>query len=65
MDRLPQLTSLQVEKLLIKNGFVFIRQKGSHKIFKRESVHITVPFRRKPLKRGTLTAILKQAKLIP
>ncbi len=57
------MTSVEVEKLLHKAGFSFVRQKGSHKIFGNGTVFITVPFRRKPLKKGTLFSILKQAGL--
>lgn len=63
MVKLPVLSSKEVERLLVKTGFVFIRQKGSHRIFIRDSEAITVPFRRKPLKKGTLAAILRQAGL--
>ncbi|MDP3874896.1 MAG: type II toxin-antitoxin system HicA family toxin [bacterium] len=63
MAKIPQLTSSQVEKLLIGKGFVFARQKGSHRIFMKEGLVIVIPFRRKPLKKGTLDAILKQAGL--
>ena len=63
MVKVPQLTSTQVEKLLISKGFAFARQKGSHKIFTNRKVVIVVPFKRKPLKKGTLVAILKQAGL--
>jgi len=42
---------------------VFVRQKGSHRIFIKDGTAIVVPFRRKPLKKGTLAAILKQAGL--
>jgi len=63
MVKIPQLTSAQVEKLLIGKNFVFVRQKGSHKIFTNGGLVVVVPFRRKPLKKGTLVAILKRAGL--
>lgn len=33
MPPLPRLTAKEAEKLLLQNGFIFIRQKGSHKIY--------------------------------
>ena len=63
MAKLPQLTSAQVEKLLLKLEFVFKRQKGNHRVYIKNGSVITVPFRKKPIKRGTLAAILKQAGL--
>lgn len=55
------MNSTQVEKLLIANGFVFIRQKGSHRIFVKGDTTIVIPFRRRSLKKGTLFSILKDA----
>lgn len=63
MPRMRQMNSVQVEKLLTANGFAFIRQKGSHRIFTKGDVTVVVPFRREPLKRGTLFSILKDAGL--
>lgn len=63
MEKLPQLNSTQVEKLLLKQGFEFKRQKGSHRVYIKKDVVIVVPFRKKPLKKGTLSAVLKQAGL--
>ena len=64
MAKIPQLTSKEVEKLLLENGFVFKRQKeGSHRIYMKGEIVVVVPVRRKPLKKGTLSAILKQAGL--
>jgi len=55
------MNSAQVEKLLTANGFTFARQKGSHRIFIKGGILVIIPFRRKPLKKGTLFAILKDA----
>lgn len=63
MPRIPQMSSREVEKLLLKNGFELVRQKGSHKIYKKESKLVVVPFGRKPLKKGTLAEIFRQAGL--
>lgn len=60
---MPQLNSAQVEKILLKEGFKFKRQKGSHRIYNKDDMLVVVPFRKKPIKKGTLVAILKQAGL--
>lgn len=39
------------------------RQKGSHKIFKRGELRVTVPVHSKVLKKGTLSSIIKQSGL--
>ncbi len=66
MPSLKAFTPDQIIKLLKKNGFVFIRQKGSHKIFVNEeqNLQIVVPYHKKDLPKGTCYSILKQAKII-
>jgi predicted RNA binding protein YcfA (HicA-like mRNA interferase family) len=46
-----------IEKLLLAIGFVERKTKGSHTIFKRESVTISVP-RRKPVKEVYVDEVL-------
>lgn len=60
------MTSKQMVKLLKQNGFVEIRQAGSHKIFKNHANDrtVVVPFHAKDLPRGTERNILKQAGLL-
>lgn len=55
----------EVEKLLIKNGWVPVRQVGSHRMFKKNNNPntIAVPFHNKDIPNGTLNTILKQAGL--
>jgi len=50
-------------KLLRQHDFVFIRQSGSHAIFKndRNKKKIVVPIHSKDIPKGTLHAILKDA----
>lgn len=53
-------------KLLKKNGWKQVRQKGSHMILRKEGERglITFPYHRgKEVPTGTANAILKQAKL--
>lgn len=63
MAKLPALKSKKVIKVLEKAGFSFVRQKGSHRIYIKENVGVTIPFHNKDLKKGTLRHIIKQAGL--
>ena len=63
MPKLPALKPREVIQALEKAGFKFIRQKGSHKIYIKENVGITVPSHNKDLKIGTLRHIIKQSRL--
>jgi predicted RNA binding protein YcfA (HicA-like mRNA interferase family) len=66
MSKVPSLNYQQVIKALRREGWVVIRQKGSHiRLQKRlpdETLKIVVPAHR-PIKRSTLSHILKQARL--
>ena len=68
MSKLPILSGLQIIKRLKKNGFIVIRQKGSHVILKKiiedEEIGCVVPLH-KELAIGTLKGILRQAKISP
>lgn len=59
------MTPKEMVKLLKANGFVEMRQNGSHKVFEnKETGKIAiVPFHYKDLKKGTEQNILKQAGL--
>jgi len=63
MSILPVLKSREIIKALQKAGFVEHRQKGSHKIFKKENLRIVIPFHSKDLKKGTIQSIIEQAGL--
>ena len=66
MSKIPSLSYQQVIKALRRDGWIVVRQKGSHiRLQKRlpdEMLKITVPAHR-PIKRSTLAHILKQARL--
>lgn len=68
MTKIPSLSYDQVIRALQRGGWVVVRQKGSHirlqKHTSAEVLKITVPAHR-PIKRSTLSHILKQAKLTP
>ena len=63
MPKLPSLTSKQVIDILIQNGFVLKRSKGSHCIYSNPDTgkRAVIPFHNKDLPKGTLMQILKQA----
>lgn len=63
MPKLPVLTSREVIKALEKAGFLFERQKGSHRIYIKGSIGVTVPYHNKDLKPKTLQHIIKQSGL--
>lgn len=63
MIKTPQLKSREVEKVLFSIGFKFIRQKGSHRLYRKDKLRVTVPHHNKPLKKGTLNNIIKQSGL--
>lgn len=53
-------------KLLLKAGFIFKRQKGSHKIYYRakDNLTVVVPYHKgKDLPKGTFMKIIKQAEI--
>ena len=66
MTRLPSLGYEKVIKALQRDGWVVIRQKGSHismhKHTRTEVLKLTIPAH-SPIKRSTLAHILKQARL--
>lgn len=62
MPKLPQVKPRQIEKILTKLGFVPRSGKGSHVVFKHSDERRTVvPGHNRPVRAGTLRAILKQA----
>lgn len=66
MSKVPSLNYQQVIKVLRRDGWIVIRQKGSHirlqKRLPNEMLKIIVPAHR-PIKCSTLSHILKQARL--
>ncbi len=66
MSEIPSQSYYRIIRALQRDGWVVIRQKGSHirlqKRIKDENLKITVPAHI-PVKRSTLAHILKQANL--
>jgi predicted RNA binding protein YcfA (HicA-like mRNA interferase family) len=66
MTKVPSLGYEKVIRALQRDGWVVVRQKGSHvrlqKNSQTETLKLTIPAHR-PIKRSTLSHILKQARL--
>ena len=65
MPKIPVLTPSEIIKILIKNGFIIDRIKGSHHILVNENtkVRVVVPMHKKDLPKGTIHEIIKQSGL--
>ncbi len=55
----------EIEKLIIEDGWYFVRQVGSHRQYKHPTKpgKVTIPFHTGDLDKGTANSILKQAGL--
>ena len=66
MSKVPSLSYIKVIKALQRSSWVVVRQKGSHirlqKHVEEKTLKITIPAHR-PIKRSTLSHILKQANI--
>ena len=66
MNKVPELSYTVIVRALQRNGWSIVRQKGSHiRLHKHtgdELLKLTVPAH-KPVKRSTLSHIIKQARL--
>ena len=66
MTKVPSLPFDQIIRALQRDGWVVVRQKGSHVLLQKhapaETLKLTIPAHR-PVKRSTLSHILRQARL--
>ncbi|KAF5435027.1 putative RNA binding protein YcfA, dsRBD-like fold, HicA-like mRNA interferase family [Candidatus Methanophagaceae archaeon] len=64
-EKLPRVTADKVIKVLVRAGFILVRQSGSHKIYKNtEGKRVTVPYHSgKTLHPKVLRSILRDADL--
>lgn len=55
----------ELEKMLFADGWILIRQAGSHRHYKHEKKpgKVTIPFHTEDVDKGTANSILKQAGL--
>lgn len=68
MPRLPRISANEAVRALERLGFIQTRQTGSHVVLKKPTLEgeivCVVPLHRE-LKVGTLSGVLKQAKVTP
>ena len=59
------MRATELEKILLKDGWFFVKQVGSHRHFKHpsKSGKVTIPFHKGDVDKGTANSILKQAGL--
>ena len=57
------LSSDQIIKTLLKFGFKFISQRGSHQKYQKEGFTVIVPSPRKEIPTGTFRSIVRQSGL--
>ncbi len=61
MSKLPQVKPRDIETVLIKNGFTGRSAKSGHVVFRHaDGRHTVVPCHNRPVRTGTLRAILRQ-----
>ena len=65
MTKLPGVKPREAAAALLRAGFEFARQRGSHRMYVRGSVGVTIPWHTKDLRKGTLRQIIRQAGLTP
>ena len=46
MPKSPRLTAEDAEKMLLKDGYILLRTKGSHRIYAKNEKRIIIPFHR-------------------
>jgi predicted RNA binding protein YcfA (HicA-like mRNA interferase family) len=63
MTKLP--SSQKIIKVLLKNGFIFFSQKGSHQKYRKGVRTVIVPAPRKEIPVGTFRSIVRQSGLDP
>ena len=63
MTKLP--SSQKIINILLRNGFIFVSQRGSHQKYRKEDKTVIVPAPRKEIPIGTFRSILRQSGLNP
>jgi predicted RNA binding protein YcfA (HicA-like mRNA interferase family) len=67
MTRLPIVSAKTMEKVLLKLGFVFVRQKGSHAVYRNPDGQTAILAKHKgrDIPRSVLHEMLRQIKVSP
>lgn len=64
MPKLPQVKPRDIERVLIKKGFTGRPSKSGHVVFRHaDGRHTVVPGHNRPVRTGTLRAIMRQAEI--
>ncbi|MCX6252919.1 MAG: type II toxin-antitoxin system HicA family toxin [Bacteroidia bacterium] len=63
MTKLP--SSQKIINTLLRNGFIFVSQRGSHQKYRKEDKTVIVPAQRKEIPIGTFRSIIRQSGLNP
>jgi predicted RNA binding protein YcfA (HicA-like mRNA interferase family) len=61
MTKLP--SSQKIINVLLKNGFTFISQRGSHQKYRKDDKTVIVPAPRREIPIGTFRSIIRQSGL--
>lgn len=65
MSKLPALKPREIVRVLERAGFSFIRQKGSHQLYIKGELVVTVAIHSKDMRKGMLRKIITQSGLSP
>lgn len=63
MPKLPRVKPREVVGALEKAGFYFTRQKGSHRLYKKDGFRVTIAYHNKDIKLKTLKHVIEQSGL--
>ena len=65
MTKLPALSPRKIEKKIKRLGFLLDHQSGSHRVYYNPTTkrRVVIPFHLKDVKPGTLSSILREAKI--
>jgi len=63
MTKLP--SSQKIINTLLKNGFIFVSQRGSHQKYRKKDKTVIVPAPRREIPIGTFRSIIRQSGLNP
>jgi predicted RNA binding protein YcfA (HicA-like mRNA interferase family) len=58
MPKLPCISGKELVKILVRNGFDLVSQRGSHMKLRKDGIIVIVP-NHKELRQGTLRSIIK------
>ncbi|OGF50323.1 hypothetical protein A3G55_03530 [Candidatus Giovannonibacteria bacterium RIFCSPLOWO2_12_FULL_44_25] len=63
MPKLPRVKPREIIGALEKASFYFTRQKGSHKLYKKDKCRVTIAYHNKDMNPKTLKHIIEQSGL--